>query len=438
MCLIIHVKKGVDKQDKFIEEAIRKAAEFNKDGMGYILKREDNSLFINKGFFDVNSFLKAIKKEKVNLNDELTIHLRIGNKGETNTNMCHPFVISKDPEEIDGFIKGRTDKPVLMHNGTMYRYSIANSKKSDTYFFTKNVMSNEPVLNFLKADSDLFNHIMQPHLCSSRLAVVFPDETESILIGNWFEINGLFFSKDYHEEYFPKKIIEIPFNNFKRDQDYYDKLYNEYDDYYDTYNDTQDTLKYLTGEADVVDIPRLSESRQSFVNQFGIKYELYMGLYLPRQDDFNDFIVEVNSGNYKDAHLTVLKSDYRLGIITHYNYKIEEIGLFTITVSSNDFGRYDIKIPKEEFYEFFSVRFKGNIFDYYREMFKLVKSITVSKSLYKKLNKAINNSIEKNKDDVVLHHNNIRYEIDILLASDFLYQTGQELKLQENPALLLF
>lgn len=428
MCLIIHVKKGIDKQDKFIEESIRKASEFNKDGMGYILKREDNSVFINKGFFDVNDLINDINKENITINDELTIHLRIGNKGETSVNMCHPFVISNDSEEIDGFIEGMTDKPVLMHNGTMYKYSIVNSKKSDTYFFTKNVMSNEPVLNFLKSDSVLFDHIMQPHLCSSRLAIVFPDETESILLGKWYEINGLFFSKNYNEEYFPKKIIELPFRSVVKDQDYYNNIVDEYYNYNDLYN----------GIHDVVNIPKLSEDRPSFVNQFGIEYELYMGMYLPRQEDFNDFIVELDQGNYKEAHLSVVNSDYTQGIVKNYNYVIDNIDPFTITVSSFEFGKYGIKIPKSEFYEIFSVKFKGNVLNYYKELFKLIKSLDVSKSLYKKINKAVNRSIEKNKDYVIIHHNGTKYEIDVLLASDFLYQMGEELRLQENPALLLF
>lgn len=432
MCLIIHIKKGVDKNSKFIEEAIRKAEEFNKDGMGYILKREDNSLFINKGFFDVDNFIESINEENVGLNDELTIHLRIGNKGETSPNMCHPFVISSDNQEIDEFLKGQTDKPVLMHNGTMYRYSVANSKKSDTYFFTRDVMNNDAVLNFVKQDSKMFDKLMQPHLSSSRLILVFPDQSDTILLGEWFEINGLLFSKDYNKEYFNKKVINLP---VPYDRSHYSEYYH-WDDYYDEANTDLNRIDYSDG---LVEIPALKNvERPYFVSNFGVVYKLYMGLYLPIEEDFNDFVVEINSYNYKHARLKVIKSDYQLGVISNYTYRIDEVSPYYITVSCGQVGSYSIEIPISEFYELFSVKFSGEHDRYYREYYKLVKEIKPSKSLKKKITDKINKAIEKDFDTIVLHHCKKKYEIDLVLAYDFQYNIDNELEIQENPQMLLF
>lgn len=436
MCLIIHVKKGIDKTNKFIEESIRKAAEFNRDGMGYILKREDNSLFINKGFFDVDKFINKIKEEDIKLNDEITIHLRIGNKGETSAKMCHPFIVSNDDDEIHKVLGGRINKPALMHNGTMYKHAVANSNLSDTYYFTKNVLSKKPVLDFMKADSKLFTTIMQPHLCESRLAVVFPDETESILIGKWHDINGILFSKNYNEEYFPKKEISFSRN-------YYDKNYDDWrekweDDYDDDYpfKGIMSSIDYNFN--DVVDIPKVSEKRPSFVNSLGIEYELYMGLFLPREEDFNDYVVDIDDANCQDVILSVIKADYTIGVMKGYTYSVYFTTSSSIVVSSTNLDYFDIEIPKDYFYELFSVNLSGYNLDYYNEYYKLVKSIPASKSFYKKLESAIAVTEINNKDKVVFHYATDKYEVDYMLALDFYNKMKEELKIQKDPALLLF
>src|SRR5690606_34224993 len=227
--------------------------------------------------------------------------------------MCHPFIVSDDEEEISEFLKGSTDKPALMHNGTMYSYSVKGSSNSDTFFFTKDLMSNKSLLNLSIEDPVIFKKLIDPHIGLSRLLLVYPGETETLYVGDWFEHKGLYFSKDYVKEYTSinrNKRIDLTGHGSERNwgrgnvNRCYDDWYDCYDDYgYDVnpFNrnnvvsidkkpkEDYDFSRFTFVDSPVI-VPELDYKRHSIKTRFNVEYVLYMGLYLPKEPDFDDYI----------------------------------------------------------------------------------------------------------------------------------------------------
>lgn len=173
MCLIAVSPKGTQKYSEFFLNGIRKAAVTNTDGIGYSFKRSgSNRVWIAKGFKDVEKFITCLKHKRLKDNDELVVHLRIGNKGAKNTDMNHPFVLSNKPDEIltnDSYVNAIT----MCHNGTFYDYGDYNSIFSDTFFFVKDFMSVPEIQQLLKRSSTEFKAVFKGILRSNRLALYF-------------------------------------------------------------------------------------------------------------------------------------------------------------------------------------------------------------------------------------------------------------------------
>jgi len=205
MCLLIAVKSGVDKSSDILFDAIRTGATTNTDGIGYAFKKsKQNKIWISKGFQDVDKFITTLQKKHLKPEDELIVHLRIGNKGAKTVEMNHPFVISDDADTIlsnDEYVQ----LPVLAHNGTFHSYSITNSQLSDTFYFTKDFMSIPEIQSLLKRDTDTFKRIFTSTLGINRLALLFPDNTPLITLGNFIESEGYLFSNESYK----KKVYNV-------------------------------------------------------------------------------------------------------------------------------------------------------------------------------------------------------------------------------------
>lgn len=197
MCLIAVAPKGTKKYSEFLLEAVRKASVTNTDGIGFSYKRDKNKsrVWISKGFKDVEVFIKSLKNKRLKDEDELIIHLRIGNKGGKTTEMNHPFVLSDDTDII---LSNETyvENSIMAHNGTFFDYSVHSSMLSDTYFFVKEFMSVKEIQDLLKRDLKLFKDTFKYVLKTNRLAFIFNDETPLVVIGDFKEDQGYFFSND--------------------------------------------------------------------------------------------------------------------------------------------------------------------------------------------------------------------------------------------------
>lgn len=200
MCLIIGCPKGTSKTSEFLINAIKKASVSNTDGIGYSFKRISNPkrVWVSKGFKDVDLFIKSLKAKRLRDNDELVIHLRIGNKGAKTSEMNHPFVLSDRPDEIlsnNEYVTAST----VCHNGTFHDYSINNSTMSDTYFFVKDFLSVKEIQMLLKRSKDLFASTFKNVLKTNRLAFIFNDETPLITLGEFITDEGYFFSNQSYK-----------------------------------------------------------------------------------------------------------------------------------------------------------------------------------------------------------------------------------------------
>lgn len=425
MCLIIYCPKGSDKNKEFLEEAILKAHEFNPDGMGYAVKREDNSIFLNKGFFDVNQFIDHIKGENVLENEELLIHLRIGNEGKVNVEMSHPFLVSNNENEILDFLMGDTDKPVMAHNGTMKKHAVTNSDKSDTFYFTKNVLSIPSIQNFLKEDPVTFDLVMQPHLSISRVCVMFPEDSDTVLLGKWHDLEGYKFSKNYKEEYFPKPKI----------------TYNTYDPtYYSEWRKYQNEMRSSNidiplSENKLVKIPRLPYQRAFFKDWLNTTHMYYMGMFLPTTDaPLRKYTISVSMTNYRQCIIDPNEDDYELGIYRNGFYKVANVKPNFIEVVDATSGDI-ILVPKNDFYEIFHVSFTQPVKDDYATLYEMVKNIGITKSMIKKLEKLITQASVK--DNKFLTFRDIKW-IPLNVAIMFLNFATEEMEFRETPELLLF
>lgn len=455
MCVILYLKPGTDKKDPFLKEAIKKASEYNKDGMGYAIKQKDNKIYLDKGYFDVDTFIEAIEKQDVQVDEELLIHLRIGNVGQVNADMCHPFVVSSELKEITSTNEGFTDKPVLCHNGTMWEHSYAKSKVSDTVHFIQDVISYPTVMDFLKADPAVFEEVMEPHLRSSRLAIMHPNDSPTNLLGKWYEYNGIQFSKDYKKEYFPVKQNysadhKKNYHHYKkRDQDYYDQLAESY------YNQAE--LEYMESKNNGVQSSLFADSfieniknnsiksssfipnhdvRETISSINGVRYTLYMGFYLPDSIElgFSNYNLEITNELVGSVGISCTKVDYIRGFSPGLQYELDivdedEVGI--VEVSSGELTYID----KSDFYAYFILwPHLGTSRSFYDDLYDMVLRIPVSKNMIKKFNKKLDAAISKNLDEVVFR--NTVYEVN--LAVRFLQLAEEELDLVKNPHKLLY
>lgn len=200
MCLLIAVKKGVSKSSDFLMNAIKKGSITNTDGIGYAFKRNKaNKIYISKGFSNVEEFIEILSKKNLKLEDELIVHLRIGNKGAKTKAMTHPFVLSNDDDTVLSNNKF-VDYPIMAHNGTLFDFTEYNSPESDTYKFARDFMSVTEIQNLLKRDKHLFVDTFKFILKTNRLAFIFPDSTSLITLGEFEEDQGYLFSNDSYKK----------------------------------------------------------------------------------------------------------------------------------------------------------------------------------------------------------------------------------------------
>lgn len=193
MCLIAIAPKGTEKySDKFIN-AVKTGASTNKDGYGYCAKYSNLEVInFKKGFTDIEELLKAVKELNLTKDDELIIHCRTGNKGEIADYNCHPFIISDKQSEILE-LEGISINPLMVHNGTFFKYWEVNSIYSDTYHFVKQFMCIPEFIELIKRDENLFKNVFDDTIKINKLAFMFPDH-DIITINDFIVDEGYKFS----------------------------------------------------------------------------------------------------------------------------------------------------------------------------------------------------------------------------------------------------
>ena len=303
MCLIAVAPKGTQKYSEFFLDGIRQAATTNTDGIGYTFKRdaEKSRVWISKGFKDVEKFIKALKNKRLRDNDELIVHLRIGNKGAKSIEMNHPFVLSSIQEEIltnDTYIKGST----MCHNGTLFDYSKHNSDFSDTYFFVKDFMSVPEIQNFLKRDSKQFAVVFKEILKTSRFAFLWNGNYPLTTLGEFKEKDGYYFSNESYK----KRVFNVGGVEYDYDSpEYWNRMNNNHsvsnhNSFSNFRNRNQNAIEAANKKWDSDDFAIEAEEKEELYKQRpksitlvnGVKLRNYRGAF--DLDDKCDIVPEAN------------------------------------------------------------------------------------------------------------------------------------------------
>ena len=116
MCIaILKTKKGI-----ITDSALRNSFISNPDGSG-IAYTVNNQLIIEKGIFDIDEFVNAVRKAEKICDNNMLIHCRIGTSGSKNELNTHPFYVNDDV--------------CLMHNGILDISVPSYSKINDTQIY---------------------------------------------------------------------------------------------------------------------------------------------------------------------------------------------------------------------------------------------------------------------------------------------------------------
>lgn len=243
MCLIIQAPIGTSKNGNFFKKIVKEANSYNPDGGGFAIRRANGELMFSKGYFNFEDLWGDLTSLEPVLEDEVVIHLRIGNKGKITPELCHPFNISSEDKELNELTGVNPENGLIFHNGTFAGFKYADTVNvSDTYLFTKLYLGDKDILNFLHKKPEKFVKLTNSAINGSRL-VIMSEGHPTVLIGNWYSEEGYNFSKNIRDdEYYQTPSDTIP-NPKKRtavsNYNYYSQGYNEYDDYYD--------MRYGTG-----------------------------------------------------------------------------------------------------------------------------------------------------------------------------------------------
>lgn len=203
MCIIALKPKGVEFTHDFAA-AIINASRYNKDGIGFVLKRfpSNNSFYIKKGLFNPVDVVDELIKHKIRPEDELMVHMRIRTAGDVCDTNCHPFIISgSDTKDLcNGVVKNAV---ALSHNGMFNKYYKYGDSRSDTYNFCQYIAefaSRIGILYEIAHNSKSFLEFQRETISYNKLALISADDNiEMITIGSFIEdFNGCLFSNSMY------------------------------------------------------------------------------------------------------------------------------------------------------------------------------------------------------------------------------------------------
>lgn len=192
MCLIIIKPENIDFPNRNL---LFKAFKNNPDGAGIAYNKHDN-LYIHKGYMTFNHFIDFYDDiiTKLNKNSTLVLHFRKVSRGKVNPDLTHPFPISDDINILTKtFIKTQY---AVAHNGTikeMDKYLKKNRQLSDTIIFIKEY------LKLISENENWFykecNKKLLEKMLEGQRMCILNNKGELMIFGQFFEYNGLLFSK---------------------------------------------------------------------------------------------------------------------------------------------------------------------------------------------------------------------------------------------------
>ena len=181
MCIaIVKTKDGM-----ITDEQLKNCFENNPDGAGVAYSTE-GQLYMIKGIFDEDSFIKSVRYAESVADGAILIHCRIATSGLVDETNCHPHVVHNNC--------------VMIHNGVLKNITVPkDSKVSDTVLFVEGIlrklpedfMFDEGIMNLIEVAIGGNNKFCFLH-SSGEFAIANEDA------GDW--VNGVWFSNSSYED----------------------------------------------------------------------------------------------------------------------------------------------------------------------------------------------------------------------------------------------
>jgi len=268
MCVIAHSPKG----NELPSVNYRKNMfDHNSDGAGFAYVK-DKVVHWEKGFMTFSEFEEALERVSYSTNlkeCDVVMHFRIGTHGGNTPPNTHPFIISRDYNDMRK-LNGKTREMVVFHNGIINSVSAANGV-SDTmtwihdrlyfiYNYDKNCLKNPLITDMITLDIN-----------NSKLALVSTRGVQRI--GSWLEgDDGNLYSNStysYPAVSYSSKFVHSPvynqcagvYNGYT-DDDYYNLPWNSPTKSKITYYKIDNSVKervFIETQADIYDIADVSQ-----------------------------------------------------------------------------------------------------------------------------------------------------------------------------------
>lgn len=205
MCIIAYVRKGVKLENDYLTRFHHR----NPHGAGIAIWNDNERKWeVVKGLMtleEIEDFMTSKKLVDTKDHPTFVIHFRYATAGSIIPELTHPFKITLQNDECIFFHNGvfRIDTGESYYYGSSYIKSYNNYQKfksdeSDTSLFCKKISQIKPTKEQLKII--LQDWLLDDIISSSRLAVCFHGEEDPLLVGSWYEKNGLLLSNLYSAE----------------------------------------------------------------------------------------------------------------------------------------------------------------------------------------------------------------------------------------------
>ncbi len=217
MCIIIAKTKTMRMPT---ETELRNCFSRNPDGAGFMYV-DNGKVVIDKGYMDVNTFIKRFnklcKRNNNFINKSLVIHCRIGTGGGNTRQNTHPYPLTNDISEMQKLYT-RCDVGVA-HNGIIADYVPEKSYYNDTQEFIKSFM-----YNLTKFDTQFYKrkYFIDMIYENAQSKFVILDKNDDLyFIGTFIESKNLKFSNSTYMSY----TTYGKYSDYDYDDYYYDMYY---------------------------------------------------------------------------------------------------------------------------------------------------------------------------------------------------------------------
>ena len=183
MCIIVYKPRGIDPpKDRILKNCYYN----NEDGTGIAIQR-DEKITISK-FMEKDPFF-TYAKQNVRKEDNVIYHFRIATHGSIELKNNHPFIITKDWQEMneEGSV---TTKNILAHNGIITNL-VDNHKVSDSKILARLLADKDINDNLFKSKG--IKKLIKIVIDTDRL-IVMNKSGRAFLLGDFEKDKGIYYS----------------------------------------------------------------------------------------------------------------------------------------------------------------------------------------------------------------------------------------------------